>query len=98
MAEQALAGLDAIDDGARKKIDREAPTPGDFDDLEKALLTHGLDKAAIGLLLDGKQPEPPISDEKACKNGLTYLETLKSMPDATRLRLYALALEVMAHE
>jgi hypothetical protein len=98
MAEEALAGLDAIDDGAHKKIDREAPTPQDFDDLEKLLLAKGLDKPAIELLLDGKTPDPPLSDATACKNGVIYLDVLKTLPDLQRLRLYALALEVMAHE
>jgi len=98
MADWASAGLDAISDGAEKKIDREAPTPQDFDDLEKRLLEKGLDKPAIDLLLDGKEPNPPLTDEQACKNGIVYLEGLKSLPDLQRLRLYALALEVMAHE
>ncbi len=98
MAEEAMAGLEAIDDGAHKKIDREAPSQQDFDDLEKLLLNKGLDKPAIGLLLDGKTPDPPLTDAQACHNGVVYLETLQSLPDLQRLRLYALALEVMAHE
>jgi hypothetical protein len=98
MADEAMAGLEAIDDGGHKKIDREAPSQQDFDDLEKLLLAKGLDKAAIGLLLDGKTPDPPLTDAQACHNGLVYLETLKSLPDLQRLRLYSLALEVMAHE
>lgn len=97
-AEEALAGLEAMDDGAHKKIDREAPTPQDFDDLEKLLLSKGLDKPAIDLLLDGKTPDPPLTDAQACQNGLVYLDALQTLPDLQRLRLYALALEVMAHE
>ncbi len=98
MADEAMAGLEAIEDGAQKKIAREAPTTQDFDDLEKLLLAKGLDKAAIALLLDGKAPNPPLSDAQACHNGVIYLETLQSMPDLQRLRLYALALEVMAQD
>ena len=98
MADEALAGLEAIEDGAQKKIDREAPSPQDFDDLEKLLRSRGLDAAAIALLLDGKEPTPPLSDEQVCHNGLIYLDALKTLPDLQRLRLYALALEVMAHE
>ncbi len=98
MADEALSGLDAIADGAQKKINREAPTTQDFDDLEKMLLAKGLDKAAIALLLDGKTPNPPLTDDQACHNGLVYLESLQSMPDQQRLRFYALALEVMAHD
>jgi hypothetical protein len=98
MADEALAGLDAIEDGAVKKIDREPPGAADFDDLEKALRARGLSKDAIDLLLDAKQPNPPISDDQACKNGVIYLDTLKNLPDLQRLRLYALAIEVMSHE
>jgi hypothetical protein len=98
MAEEAQAGLEAMDDGAHKKIDREAPTAQDFDDLEKLLLSKGLDKPAIDLLLDGKTPNPPLTDAQACQNGLVYLDALQILPDLQRLRLYALALEVMAHE
>ncbi|WP_294536562.1 hypothetical protein [uncultured Rhodoblastus sp.] len=98
MAAEALAGLEAMDDGAHKKIDREAPNSQDFDDLERLLLSKGLDKAAIDLLLDGKTPNPPLTDAQACRNGLIYLDALQSLPDLQRLRLYALAVEVMAHE
>jgi hypothetical protein len=98
MADWASAGLEAISDGAEKKIDREAPTPHDFDDLEKRLLDKGLDKPAIDLLLDGKEPNPPLTDEQACHNGIVYLDAMQSLPELQRLRLYALALEVMAHE
>jgi hypothetical protein len=98
MAGEALAGLEAMDDGAHKKIDREAPSSQDFDDLERLLLSKGLDKPAIDLLLDGKTPDPPLTDAQACRNGLVYLDALQSLPDLQRLRLYALAVEVMAHE
>jgi hypothetical protein len=98
MAAEAQAGLTAIDDGAHKKIEREAPTPEDFDELEKALLAKGMDKAAVAQLLDGKAPNPPLSDTQQCQNGLVYLDAMKATPDLQRLRLYALALEVMAHE
>jgi hypothetical protein len=98
MAAEAQAGLDAIDDGARKKIDREAPTSEDFNDLEKILLAKGMSKDAVDQLLDGKTPNPPLSDSQQCQNGLIYLDAMKSLPDLQRLRLYALALEVMAHE
>lgn len=98
MADEAEAGLAAIDDGAHKKIEREAPTPEDFDELEKNLLAKGMDKAAVALLLDGKTPDPPLTDAQQCHNGLIYLDSMKTLPDLQRLRLYALALEVMAHE
>ena len=92
-------GRSGRDQRRRGKEDRpRGPTPQDFDDLEKRLLDRGLDKPAIDLLLDGKEPNPPLTDEQACKNGIVYLDALKSLPDLQRLRLYALALEVMAHQ
>jgi hypothetical protein len=98
MAAEAQAGLDAIEDGARKKIDREAPTTEDFNELEKALRAKGMDQAAVSQLLDGKTPNPPLTDAQQCHNGLVYLQAMQALPDLQRLRLYALALEVMAHE
>lgn len=98
MAAEAQAGLDAIDDGARKKIDREAPTSEDFTELEKNLLAKGMDRAGVAQLLDGTTPNPPLTDAQQCHNGLIYLDSIKALPDLQRLRLYALALEVMAHE
>lgn len=98
MADEAMAGLEAISDGAEKKIDREAPATADFDDLEKLMLAKGVDKAGVTLLLDGKAPDPPLSDAQQCQNGAVYLDAMKALPDLQRYRLYALALEVMAHE
>ncbi len=98
MGAQALAGLEAMEDGGREKIQRDAPGPSDFDDLEKALKARGLPAQAIALLLDGKPPETPIPDDQACANGLAYLETLAALPEPQRMRLYALAVQLMAHE
>ncbi|MBB4198111.1 hypothetical protein CCR94_20695 [Rhodoblastus sphagnicola] len=98
MAGQALAGLDAIGDGAKARIQRETPTQADFDQLEKALREKGLPSEAIALLLDGKQPATPIPDDKACNNGVVYLETLARLDEPARMRLYALAVTLMAHD
>jgi hypothetical protein len=98
MAGQALAGLDAIQDGARAKIQRDAPSQADFDVLEKALRQKGLSPPAIALLLDGKAPDPPIPDDQACKNGVAYLETLAGLDEPLRLRLYALAVQLMSRD
>jgi hypothetical protein len=98
MAEQALAGLEAISDGGKAKIQRETPTQGDFDTLEKALREKGLSAEAIALLLDGKPPEKPIPDDQACRNGVAYLETLAKLDEPARMRLYALAVQLMAHD
>ena len=97
-AREALAGLQAILDGAAKKIDREAPASRDFDELEAKMRAAGMDDAGVALLLDGKPSDPPLPDDKQCRNGVIYLDAMQSMPDLTRLRFYALALEVMARE
>jgi hypothetical protein len=98
MAKQALAGLTAMEDGEKAKIQREAPTQADFDLLEKALREKGLTPEAIALLLDGKQPPTPIPDAQACNNGVAYLETLANLAEPERMRLYALAVQLMAHD
>lgn len=97
-AAEALAGLQAIADGAQRKIDREAPETRDFDELEAKMRALGMDSAGVALLLDGKTSDPPLPDDKQCQNGLLYLDALQSMPELIRLRFYALALEVMARE
>jgi len=98
MANQALAGLEAIDDGGRAAIQRQPPTQADFDLLEKALRAKGLSADAIALLLDGKAPATPIPDDQACRNGVAYLETLANLDEPARMRLYALAVQLMARD
>lgn len=92
----ALAGLDAIADGQAKKIEREPPTDADFGALEAALREKGANDAEIAALLDGKAPEPPLPDERLCTLGRSYLDAMAGLPEATRLRLYALAVTLMA--
>ena len=96
VADMALTGLDAIASGQAKKIDRVAPTENDFKMLETALLARGLGKLEIDALLDGKMPDPPLEDARMCAAGQTYLETLHTLPEAARLRIYGLAMELMA--
>ena len=96
VAAMAIAGIDAIHDGEIKRIERPAPTGTDFDALEKALRAKGLDTPEIEALLDGKASDPPIGDAKMCRAGQVYLETLAAMPESTRLRIYGLAVELMA--
>ncbi len=96
MGEAAHLGLLAILDGKEKKIAREPPTDEDFSALELALRAAGLSSNAVGALLDGKKPDPPIPDAEMCKAGIAYFEALKALPESTRSRLYALALDVMA--
>lgn len=92
----ALAGLEAIASGQTKKNERGAPTEGDFRVLEKALVARGLSKAEIDALLDGKMPDPPLEDARMCAAGQTYLEVLRGLPEPVRLRIYGLAVELMA--
>ena len=96
VADMALTGLEAIASGQAKKIDRAAPTENDFKMLEAALVAKGLGKLEIDALLDGKMPDPPLEDARMCAAGQTYLETLHTLPEAARLRIYGLAMELMA--
>jgi hypothetical protein len=96
VSDMALAGLEAITDGQASKIERAPPNEADFQVLEKALRDQGLSTAEIEALLDGKTADPPISDTRMCRVGQIYLETLSGLPEASRFRLYGLAVELMA--
>jgi hypothetical protein len=96
VADMAIAGIDAMANGQGKKIERPQPTEADFKLLEAALSERGLGKAEIDALLDGKMPDPPLEDAKMCAAGQTYLEVLRTLPEAARARIYGLALELMA--
>jgi len=96
VANMALAGLEAIMSGQTKKNERGAPTEGDFRMLEKALVARGLSKAEIDALLDGKMPDPPLEDARMCAAGQTYFDVLHGLPEPVRLRIYGLAVELMA--
>lgn len=95
-SDTAIAGLDAIIDGQAKKNQRQTPTDADFALLEKAMGAKGLSQAEIEALLDGKTPDPPLEDSRLCRAGRIYLEMLKTLPEPVRLRIYALAVELMA--
>lgn len=96
IAAMAEAGLTAILDGQSNKIERSAPTVEDFDLLEKQLVARGLDSVEIGTLLDGKMPDPPLPAQRTCAAGRAYLDALQDLPDDTRLKMFALAVELMA--
>jgi hypothetical protein len=96
VAAMAIAGIDAIHDGEAQRLDRGPPTGADFDALEGALRAKGLDTPEIEALLDGKISSPPIDEAKMCRAGQLYLETLAAMPAESRLRIYGLAVELMA--
>jgi hypothetical protein len=96
VGDMAAAGLEAIVSGQTKKVERSAPSDADFQTLEKALTAKGLQKVEIDALLDGKMPDPPLPDDKMCAAGQTYLGVLHALPEAVRLRIYGLAVELMA--
>ncbi|WP_159730013.1 hypothetical protein [Methylosinus sp. Ce-a6] len=95
-AEMAVVGLEAIASGRASQLERSAPSEEDFRALEKALAARGLRKPEIDSLLDGKTPDSPFDDKKTCALGQTYLEALRALPEPIRLRIYGLAVELMA--
>jgi hypothetical protein len=97
LADMANAGLDAINDGQAKRVERDAPNDEDFHTLENALRAQGVSNAAIGALLDGKAPNPPLEDGEMCQAGQIFLQTLAALPEAARRRIYGFAVELMAH-
>jgi hypothetical protein len=96
VADLASASLDAMVNGQAKNVVREQPTEADFKALETALRERGLGKEEIDALLDGKMADPPLEDAKMCAAGQTYLEVMRTLPEAARTRIYGLALELMA--
>ncbi|MBO0734513.1 MAG: hypothetical protein J2P49_09405 [Methylocapsa sp.] len=96
VAELSLAGIDAIVDGEKEQVTRDPPTVAEFDSLEQLLRARGLRNAEIEALLDGTMGDPAVSDESLCKAGQIYLEALAAMPEESRLRIYGLAIELMA--
>ncbi|MGP0060430.1 MAG: hypothetical protein ACLPID_14190 [Beijerinckiaceae bacterium] len=96
VADMAIAGLEAIEDGQTQKIERPPPNDADFELLENALKIRKLNETEIEALLDGKSPYPPIPDTRMCDVGQIYLETLATLPEPVKLRIYGLAVELMA--
>lgn len=96
IAATAEAGLEAIMEGRSLNIDRAPPGDEDFAALESELEKKGLGRAEIEALLDGKTPEPALSDAAMCKAGVIYYETLRALPQETRLRIYALTIKLLA--
>lgn len=96
VVEMAQASLNAILDGRTSRVDRRPPTDADFAQLESALMEQGLGRPEIEALLDGKEPQPPLPDAMLCRAGGVYLQTLRAMPEDMRMRIYGLAVEVLA--
>jgi hypothetical protein len=96
VADMAIAGLDAINDGRAKRISRPPPSDADFALLETALKAKQLSPVEISAILDGKIPSPPIPNVRMCQVGEIYLDTLAALPEPARYRIYGLAVELMA--
>lgn len=96
IADAAIAGLDAMNSGRMDQVQRNTPSDGDFQTLDKALTEKGMSRPEIEALLDGKNADPPIADERMCRAGQIYLETLATLAPPSRARLYALAVDLMA--
>ncbi len=95
-AKVALAGIAATAEGRTLNQDHGPPMPDDFKALETGLAAKGLSADEIAALLDGKSLDPPLPDAKLCSNAQTYLDVLKALPDAVRLRLYGATAEALA--
>jgi len=96
VSDMAIAGLDAISSGQTNKIERQTPTDIDFNELESDLKAQDLSEIEIDAILDGKTPDSPIPDDRMCTVGQIYLKTLATLPEPERLRIYGLAVELMA--
>ena len=92
----ALAGLNAIVDGQRAKLERDKPSEADFKALETVLTGAGLSKPEIAAFIDGAPPDPPLPDDRLCAAGLTYFKTLARLPAPLRMRFYGLMTELMS--
>ncbi|MBM3609626.1 MAG: hypothetical protein FJX29_14470 [Alphaproteobacteria bacterium] len=96
IAAMAQANFDAIIDGRRENIVRDAPRSEDIGELETQLVRKGLGQPEIEALLDGKTPDPPVGDAAMCKAGAVYFETLRDLPPETRLKIYATVARLLA--
>lgn len=96
IATMGAAVIDAIRDGELEHIERAAPSGADFFALEQALRAKGLSTPEIEALLDAKPSNPPVEDAEMCHAGEVYLKTLASLPQESRLRIYGLAIQIMA--
>lgn len=96
IAAMAEAGLQAILDGRSHRIERAPPADADFVSLETELEKKGLARPEIEALLDGKTPEPPLADTAMCRAGIVYFETLRSLPQDIRIKIYALMIKMLA--
>jgi hypothetical protein len=97
IADMAIAGLDAIEDGRTSGIERDPPADSDLDGLAHTLASRGLSEAEIAALMDGAMPTETISDARMCEIGQIHLDALRHLPEPSRSRVLALAVKLMAH-
>jgi hypothetical protein len=97
IADMALAGLDAIEDGKVSAIDRDPPLDADLDALAKTLASRGLSELEVAALMDGTMPSETIADARMCEIGQILLDALRTLPEPGRSRVLALAVKLMAH-
>lgn len=96
VAAMAQANFDAILDGRRENVKREAPRNEDISELEALLARKGLGQQEIEALLDGRTPEPPLPDKTMCHAGSVYFETLRDLPADVRMKIYATVARLLA--
>ncbi|MCC2095540.1 MAG: hypothetical protein KDJ29_01530 [Hyphomicrobiales bacterium] len=96
VASMMEADLAAIIDGRTSKQERPAPTAEEFQQLEAALRQRKLEKPEIEMLLDMRNPDPPLADTTVCKAGQIYYDVLNSLPEELKAKIYALSLRLLA--
>jgi hypothetical protein len=96
VASMMEADLNAIINGRTSKIERQATNAEDFGKLEEALRERKLEKPEIEMLLDMRNPDPPLADTTVCKAGQIYYDVLRALPDDLKARIYALSLKLLA--
>ena len=96
VADLAIADVDAIASGRVNRIERDPPSDADFNALSSGMKAQGTTDAEVAAILDGKMPNPPPPDARMCTVGQIYLKTLAGLPEQARLRIYALAVTLMA--
>lgn len=92
----AMSNLSAVASGQADHVERDQPDPGDFDALTTTLKTQGLSEDEISAVLDGKVFDPPLPEGRLCTAGQVYLRALQNLPDAVKIRIYALSAALLA--
>lgn len=96
IAELAQANLAAIIAGKSNKEKFAEPSDADVQLLDDALVVAKVSPAAIDLLLDNKNPDPPLSDAQMCRAGQDYLSALLGLSSPVRWRLMSRSLILAA--